>query len=248
MRSGEGTGVSDEVKAGTVYLDRHGVILRTAPILSRLLGQSGEELTGKSLMAYIENQDQDRCIDAIKSAFLGIPKEISCTLKRPDSVVHTVRWLFRQVAGGVEGTILLFEVPETSASEVEGRRCRALIRAVPGYVFILDSHGRFIELHAPEFGELLFSPEVAVGKNVRDLFSPQIAEATMVAIDGARRGEVATFTYSIMVDGRKRHFDAYVAASGVDEVVIYVMDRTTDRETEEHLRKHIRTNRGKDAE
>ncbi|HIJ07323.1 MAG: PAS sensor protein [Methanomicrobiales archaeon 53_19] len=248
MGSGGENRVSGDVPAESVYLDGHGLILQAGTLFSSLVGQGGEKLAGTPLTTYIAETDLDRCSRAIESAFLGTPKDIACSLKLPDGTIHHVRWLFRQVAGGVEGTILLFEPPGKASPELEAGRYRALIRAVPGYVFILDSHGRFIELHAPEFGELLFSPEVAVGKNVRDLFSPQIAEATMVAIDGARRGEVATFTYSIMVDGRKRHFDAYVAASGVDEVVIYVMDRTTDRETEEHLRKHIRTNRGKDAE
>lgn len=248
MESGEDNRVSGEVKADTVYLDGNGVILRAGTLLSRMVAERGQYLEGTPLTEYIAGTDLDRCSRAIESAFLGMPKEISCTLMRPDGIVHIVRLLFRQVAGGVEGTILLFEVPGKAAPEVEGRRYRALIRAVPGYVFILDLDGRFIELHAPETGELLFPPEIAVGKNVRDLFSPQIAEATMVAIAGACRGELATFTYSIMIHGSKRHFEAYAAASGDAEVVIYAIDRTADRETEEHLRKYISKSKGKDAE
>ncbi|MCQ1538798.1 hypothetical protein FTO68_07345 [Methanocalculus taiwanensis] len=248
MGSGEDNRVSGEVKADTVYLDGNGVILRAGTLFSRMVAESGEDLKGILLMEYIADTDLNRCRSAIESAFLGTPKDISCTLIRPDGIVHTVRWLFRQVAGGVEGTILLFEAQGKAAPEFEGQRYRALIRAVPGYVFILDLDGRFKELHAPETGELLFPPEVAVGKNVRDLFSPQIAEATMVAIAGACRGEVATFTYVLTIDGNERYFEAYAAASGTDEVVVYAIDRTADRETEEHLRKHIRKSQGKDAE
>ncbi len=248
MGSGEGNQVSGDLPAESVYLDGHGLILRAGALLSRLVAESGEELAGTPLIKYIADPDLDRCRSAIESAFLGTPKEISCILKRVDGTIHHVRWLFRQVAGGVEGTILLSEAPGKASPDTEGRRYRALVRAVPGYVFILDSGGRFKELHAPESGELLFSPEVAVLKNVRDLFSPQIAEATMVAIAGALRGEVTTFTYSLMIHGSERHFDAYAAASGVDEVVIFAMDRTADRETEEYLKTHLREELKKDAD
>lgn len=238
----------DDLLAGvasddSIHLDGQGVILRAGALLSRLVGLSEEVLAGTPLMDLITPDDHERCSHAIQSAFLGMSKQVYCSVLDETGLRHNVRWLFRQVAGGVEGALLHFEGQSEVTTEVEAGRYRALLRMVPGYLFILNREGRFKELHQPEYGELLFPPEVALGKTVLDLFSPQIAEMTMVAIDRSVHGEVSSFSYYLPLHDGEHHFEAHVAASGEDEVVIFALDKTADREIEEHLRDHLRMER-----
>jgi PAS domain-containing protein len=238
----------DDLLAGaapddSIHLDGDGVILRAGSLFSRLAGLSEEVLAGTPLMDLIAPDDHERCSDAIQSAYLGMPKQVNCVVITPGGPGHHVRWLFRQVAGGVGGALLHLEGQTLVPTEVEAGRYRALLRIIPGYIFILDGEGRFKELHPPESGELVFPPEVAIGKHVLDLFSPQIAEMTMAAIAKSGRGELASFIYSLLIHGKDRHFEAYVAASGEDEVVIFALDRTDEHEVQEHLRDHLRMER-----
>lgn len=243
MVQGKDDQLHHDIPSDTVHLDGKGVILRAGTLLCRLVGLPEDQVVGTPLMSFIAPSDRDRCSRAIDAAFLGTPDHINCIMRRPNGIVHSIRWLFRQVAGGVEGVIVLFEGHEKATPEVESGRYRALIRSVPGYVFILDSRGRFKEMHAPESGELVFPPEMAYNKNIRDLFSPSIAESTMAAIAVALHGGVATFSYNLRLHGVEHHFEVRAAASGEDEVIFYIADITTQQAVEELLRHHLRNER-----
>jgi len=233
----------DAIAYDSVHLNGQGQILRTGALLTRLLDIPESELQGRVLSEFMIPDDRDRCRYAINMAFLGMPGRIGCTIKNAEGRRHHLRYLFQQVAGGVEGELLVVDGNSMANPDRISQRYNALIHALPGYIFVLDAKGRFCEMHPPESGELVFPPEFALRKHIRDLFPPQIAEATMAAIGAARRGENAEFSYTLMVNGEERYFEAHGAASGEDEVVFIVIDRTSQRQLEEHLRHHLRTER-----
>jgi len=243
MPGDEDTQRGDAIAYDSVHLNGQGVILRSGGLLTHLLDISENELHGRALSEFIIPDDRDRCRYAINMAFLGMPGRIGCTIENAEGRRHHLRFLFQQVAGGVGGELLVVDGNSMANPDRVNQRYTALIHAHPGYIFVLDAKGRFCEMHPPESGELVFPPEFALRKHIRDLFPPQIAEATMAAIGAARRGEIAEFTYTLLVRGEERYFEAHGAASGEDEVVFIVIDRTSERQLEEQLRHHLRTER-----
>ena len=233
----------DAIAYDSVHLNGQGVILQTGALLTRLLDIPEKKLQGRALSEFITPDDRDRCRYAINMAFLGMPGRVGCTIENAEGKRHHIRCRFQQVAGGVEGELLVVDGNPMATPDRVSQQYNALIHALPGYIFVLDAKGRFSEMHPPESGELVFPPDFALRKHIHDLFPPPIAEATMAAIGAARRGEIAAFSYTLMMNGEERFFEAQGAASGEDEVVFIVIDRTTERQLEQHLRQHLRAER-----
>ena len=63
----------------------------------------------------------------MQSAFLGTPKQVNCIVMDLRGLRHNVRWLFWQVAGGVDGVLLHLKDQTEVTMEVIGRRCYELI-------------------------------------------------------------------------------------------------------------------------
>ncbi|HEX5421086.1 MAG TPA: ATP-binding protein [Gammaproteobacteria bacterium] len=108
-------------------------------------------------------------------------------------------------------------------------RARALIEASPDILMRVTREGMHIEVHVPERVAALFprGQERLVGKNVADIFEPELAReherCRCTAID---TGKMQRWQYSVHLDGRMRHLEARFVRSGDDEVVIAVSDVT----------------------
>jgi len=118
------------------------------------------------------------------------------------------------------------------ASEKEAN---ALITALPDMMFVLDSHGVFVDYKSAT-EDLSYQTESIIGKNIRDILPPEftdLIEGKMALI--AQSGEMELFEYDLEVPIKgKRSYEARMVHGGNNEYITIVRD-ISDRKIAEEL-------------
>ena len=105
-------------------------------------------------------------------------------------------------------------------------RNSAMLRAVPDLMFVLLRDGTYVDYHARDPQLLFAPPSVFVGKNVRDIMPPRLADVMMEAIEGAcEREDIVIVEYDLPLDDT-RYFEARIVHAGGDRVLSMVRDVT----------------------
>ena len=119
----------------------------------------------------------------------------------------------------------------------EVARYRAMLDAVPDFIFRIDKEGNYLDFRAPRPEQLALPPDVIVGSNIRDLsLSPDMVQRAFTAIEAAlETGEVQVFEYSLEMPDGWHEYEARLLACAPDEVIAIVRDVTERVRTEEAL-------------
>jgi signal transduction histidine kinase len=101
-----------------------------------------------------------------------------------------------------------------------------MLRAIPDLMFVLSRDGRYVDYHARDSKLLFVSPDVFLGKTIRDVMPPDLAHTFMNAIERAAQGDdMVVVEYDLPVDGGC-HFEARFVHAGVDRVVSIIRNVT----------------------
>ena len=107
-------------------------------------------------------------------------------------------------------------------------RNRAILRAIPDWMFILSTEGVFLDYHAKDPEKLMIPPAVFLGKTVRDVMPPPLAEALHGAF--ARTlvsDEPEELEYAVGADHEQRFYQACVVRC--DDRILSIVRDVTDR-------------------
>lgn len=117
---------------------------------------------------------------------------------------------------------------------------RALLMANPDLLFIFDSNYNFIDYKAEVRGELYTEPADFIGKNVKDVLPPEIAELTITKIDQVNSsGIMESYEYDLEIDGEKYFFDSRLVKFGDDRFLAIVRNISEKKKMdEEAVRSH----------
>jgi PAS domain S-box-containing protein len=125
---------------------------------------------------------------------------------------------------------------EESLRQSETRKS-AILRALPDLMFVMDRAGRYEDYHARDQKMLFVPPEVFLGRTIRDVMPPELAEIFMDALD--RTGESddpVVVNYELPLDGEIRHFEARLTSTDRRRVVSIVRDVTESKRALERNR------------
>ena len=105
-------------------------------------------------------------------------------------------------------------------------RNSAILRAVPDLMFVQDRSGTFVDFHTRDPKLLHVAPETFLGKTVRDIMPPAVANRFMNAIEQAHQTqELVVVEYELKVDDT-RYFEARFIPVDNDRVLSVVRDVT----------------------
>lgn len=108
-------------------------------------------------------------------------------------------------------------------------RNSAMLRAVPDLMFVLLRDGTYVDYHARDSHLLFAPPSVFIGKKVRDIMPPKLADVMMEAIEGAcEREDTVVVEYDLPLDDI-RYFEARIVHAGDDRVLSMVRDVTDSK-------------------
>jgi len=117
------------------------------------------------------------------------------------------------------------------ARRLSEERNRAILEAVPDLMFLQTLDGVYVDYHVRDKRDLLVPPEEFLGKNMRDVLPPEVAEALAQRFDGAQRGEPQSMEYELEINETRRWFEARIVLTG-DKILTVVRDVSARKLTE----------------
>ncbi len=126
--------------------------------------------------------------------------------------------------------MLLFLTAVMRERDEVSQRNRALLNAHPDMVFLMSNEGVYLDVHARDRDNLLLHPELFLGKNVREVMPPQLADdVTRCLARSASTDEPQVLEYSLDIGDEERHFEARLIGMEDDKTLSIVRD-VTDRQ------------------
>jgi PAS domain S-box-containing protein len=111
-------------------------------------------------------------------------------------------------------------------------RNRAILQAIPDLMFLQTREGTFLDYHAKDRADLYVPPEDFIGKNVRDVLPPELAENLINCFRLAfESGEPQVIEYALTNDGQERWYDGRIVRS--DENVLSIVRDISERKRAE---------------
>jgi len=238
-----GAGVWElDLATGDMYIDPH---------LKRMLGYEDHEIRNH-LDDWMQRHDP-RDVDRVKADAAAYVAGASTDYEDEHRMLHkdgSIRWFLargRLIVGpgerrrllGTDTDVTARKWEATALREVEGRH-RAMLRAVPDLMFVLDKDGVYVDFHAPDPTQLVVSPDRLIGRNVREVFPSDLGERVVRCLaETTESGEPRTLEYDTAIDGKVRHWEARVVPYGPDKVLSIVRD-VTERKVGEHEARALR--------
>jgi len=118
------------------------------------------------------------------------------------------------------------------------QRNRALLDAIPDLMFRVKRDGTTLDVQAEDSATLVLPVEEQIGRNVREILPPAVADAILACIERAlETGEMSSVEYELEIRGEARVFESRMVPSGANEVVTIVRDFTEQRRAEAEQRR-----------
>jgi two-component system, cell cycle sensor histidine kinase and response regulator CckA len=108
-------------------------------------------------------------------------------------------------------------------------RHKALLQAVPDWIFRYRKDGTYLDFSGQEEG-LLFPPSAFLGKTVFEVHTQALAKQTFERIEQTlATGAIQHFEFNLPIQSEVRFYESRMAPSGTDEVVEIVRDITENK-------------------
>jgi PAS domain S-box-containing protein len=135
-----------------------------------------------------------------------------------------------------ERCVVLAGLDVTAIQDVEARH-KAILQALPDWVFLTTSDGTFLEFHARDQRHLVMPPSEFLHRNVLDVLPHDLAVRLMNCFSQALRSrEPATVEYFLDVGPERRFYEVRAVPSDPDRVLSLVRDVTDQMRAEQRVR------------
>jgi signal transduction histidine kinase len=116
-------------------------------------------------------------------------------------------------------------------------RNRALLSAHPDMVFLMSNQGVYLDYHARDREDLLLHPELFIGKNVREVLPPQLADDVCRCLArSTSTDEPQVLEYSLQISDEERHYEARLIGMEGDKTLSIVRDVTERQRASQALK------------
>jgi PAS domain S-box-containing protein len=124
---------------------------------------------------------------------------------------------------------MFYDITEQKAAQDALRtteaRTSAILASIPDMIFEVSKDGRFMDFMASAEIAPVMSPSQFIGKTIKELFPPTIAQQTMFALERALATEqVHAFEYGLPPEEETQFFEARVSAISSESAIIMVRD------------------------
>jgi PAS domain S-box-containing protein len=112
-------------------------------------------------------------------------------------------------------------------------RNRAMLRAIPDWMFLTTIDGVFLDYHARDESRLYVPPSAFIGKNVNEVLPPAIAQMLAQAFARVRASdEPEVLEYTMGADDSERFYEANIVRCDGDKILSIVRDVTERKRAE----------------
>ena len=116
-------------------------------------------------------------------------------------------------------------------------RDRAVLKAFPDFMFLLDENGTYLDYYARSQGDLYVSAEHFVGRKINDVLPAEVSElAALKFREASCTGEPATLEYSLTKNNTKSYYEARIVRCDDGKFLSIVRDITASKLAEVELK------------
>jgi len=204
-----------------------------------------EQIVGRPIREVLGAEGFERIRPYVERVLAGEQVEYDVELPRKDrgSVYIHVTYAPWMEHGQVTGWVAsVSDVTERWRADQALRESEArnqdLLRATPDLMFLQDKDGVYLDFHARNVSDLLVPPAQFLGKNMRDVLPPDLAERIATCFqEAAESGEPSVMEYALQLDQQMRHFEARVVRGQQGTFLSIVRDITERKLAEESLQR-----------
>jgi len=136
---------------------------------------------------------------------------------------------------GVNIDITKRRLAEQTARETQEKEI-AILNAIPDLMFLQTRDGVYLDYHASEKEQLLIPPEQYLGKNMRDILPPDLAEKFADYFQRAdETGEIQIVEYALPMRDGEHWYESRLVTSG-ENILSVVRDITERKQAVDYLR------------
>lgn len=129
------------------------------------------------------------------------------------------------------------QLSEEALAEINVRN-QAILRAIPDMMFIMDRNGVYLDYYARDVGTLLRAPNEFLGKSVREVLPPDLADRVCEVIHKVTESDPPqVLEYSLRIGDEDRYYEARLVSADSPNILTIVRDITETRQAAEAIRK-----------
>ncbi|MEA2066157.1 MAG: diguanylate cyclase [Thermotogota bacterium] len=127
----------------------------------------------------------------------------------------------------------------------EFKKSRAILRALPDIIFVMDREGYFLDFEAKSYKDLNITPEKIIGSNIKDVgFSKDQIELIFSKINETfETGDIQQLVYDLEAPVGRRFYEVRFVLIDKERILSITRDITKRKETEKRLKKWADFNR-----
>ncbi|AGX43437.1 HD domain-containing phosphohydrolase [Clostridium saccharobutylicum] len=115
-------------------------------------------------------------------------------------------------------------------------KSRAIIKAIPDVLFIINRQGVFLDCEANDESILLMSKEFFLGKSIAEVMPKQVSDLAYENLDLVfESGNLQSFEYELIDKGIVGYYEIRMVKKGKDKVLAMLRDITKRKELEKSL-------------
>lgn len=233
-------------------VDNNGRFTYVSPQVE-ILGFTQDEMLETDILDLIITEDKERVMKDFALTF-----DSGCDLPTQFRMFDRhgkIRWfedygrVLRDDLGNIVGlTGILRDISDRKKAEIALTESemtnRALLDAIPDLMFRMSNDGTFLNYKAPRDELLALTPDLFLGKNVKDVLSEQITDLINNNIEKAiETQEIRIFEYQLDVplrSGNYRYFEARMVAISNEEVLVIIRDISERKKAEKQIIQSLR--------
>jgi PAS domain S-box-containing protein len=199
-----------------------------------------DELLGRPFLEFIPPEERAAVMDRIQRLQHGSDSH-EHAVYLPDGTQGWHHWINSAILDR-QGRVVEYQgvgrdVTDRKRAEAALRmaedRNSAILRAIPDLMFVLRRDGTYVDYHARDPSELFLPPDQFLGRTVREIMPPDLAETMMNALERTfDTREPVVVEYELRM-GETRHFEARLVPADNDQVLSIVRDVTEARRARE---------------
>ncbi len=183
---------------------------------------------------YVHSEDITKLPDDIRAILE--PQEIKSIIVYPlfvqkfffgfigfDECVNEKKWLRTELEllktlSGMIANAYERKISEQYLKESEAKN-NAILSSIPDILLHFNREGIILGYHSASKNDLAFSPDLFLGKNIKDLFSPTFSNKVLNAIEKCLKEGSYQFNYELKINGENQHFESRMSKMNNSEVI-----------------------------